>query len=395
MLKHCFLCFKKFIFGKNTLTMKQILSIFILSLVISCQSKAKEGYQIIVKAPGIHNGMRAYLKGVNEQGRLIDLDTAIVVDEQFSFEGTRTEPSLEYLFINGIESNISLIVENTDIEIIAEKDSLHTSKITGTDNNQFFSSFIENQKALGKKHQELMSTLRNNVGDPDNSGTFAKTGEALKTLNETIANSHFSFINEHKNSYAAVIILENKTYDPQAPLDKIESSFDVLSNELKTSSYGKRISTFITAKKTEKPQIKIGDIAPDFSAPNPEGKTISLNEIKGKVTIIDFWASWCGPCRNENPNVVKMYNKYHDKGLEIIGVSLDREGQKDRWEKAIADDELNWHHVSNLKFWQDPIAQLYSIRSIPATYILDQDGKIVATNLRGQDLENKVAELLN
>lgn len=375
--------------------MKQIISLIILSLVISCQSKPKDGYQITVKAPGIHNGMRAYLKGVNEQGRLIDLDTAIVVDEQFSFKGSRPEPSLEYLFINGIESNISLIVENANIEILAEKDSLHTSKINGTDNNTFFSSFIETQKALGKKHQELMSLLRNNVGNTNNSETFAKTGEALKTLNETIANSHFNFINEHKDSYAAVIILENKTYDPQAPFDKIESSFNMLSNELKASSYGKRISNFITAKKAEKPQVKVGDMAPDFTGQTPEGKTLSLNDIKGKVTIIDFWASWCGPCRHENPNVVRMYNKYHNKGLEIIGVSLDREGQKDRWIKAIADDELTWHHVSNLQFWQDPIAKLYHVRSIPATFILDENGNIVATNLRGQDLENKVAELLN
>jgi peroxiredoxin len=169
----------------------------------------------------------------------------------------------------------------------------------------------------------------------------------------------------------------------------------MLSNELKASSYGKRISNFITAKKAEKPQVKVGDMAPDFTGQTPEGKTLSLNDIKGKVTIIDFWASWCGPCRHENPNVVRMYNKYHNKGLEIIGVSLDREGQKDRWIKAIADDELTWHHVSNLQFWQDPIAKLYHVRSIPATFILDENGNIVATNLRGQDLENKVAELLN
>ena len=117
--------------------------------------------------------------------------------------------------------------------------------------------------------------------------------------------------------------------------------------------------------------------------------------MKGKVTIIDFWAAWCGPCRRENPNVVKTYKKYHEKGLEIISVSLDKPGEKDRWLKAIKDDNLTWHHVSNLKYFNDPVARLYNIRSIPSTYILDEDGKIVAKNLRGARLEAKIKELLD
>ena len=374
--------------------MKYAILFLFIGIFLSCEKAPKDSFNINIKAPGVHNGMRAYLKVTNEQGRLIDIDTAIVIDEKFSFIGTRDEPSLEYLFINGIDSNISLIVENGDIEILIEKDSLHTSKVIGSDNNTHFSSFIAEQIALGKKQKELMGILRSNVGNV-NQETFNKTGETLKTLNETIANSHFSFINAHKDSYAAVIVLENKTYDKQAPLEKIETSFNELASNLKTSSYGKRISDFIRTKKAEKSTVQIGDIAPDFSAQNPEGKTLTLNDVKGKVTIIDFWASWCGPCRHENPNVVKMYNKYHAKGLEIIGVSLDREGQKDRWIQAIADDKLSWHHVSNLQFWQEPIARLYNVRSIPSTYILDQEGKIVAKDLRGQALENKVAELLN
>ena len=141
-------------------------------------------------------------------------------------------------------------------------------------------------------------------------------------------------------------------------------------------------------------QSDVGGVAPNFSAPSPDGEIVSLKETLGKYTIIDFWASWCRPCRAENPNVVRVYKKYHDKGLNIISVSLDKAGQKDRWIKAIADDNMDWYHVSNLKAWQEPIAKMYGVRSIPATFLLDENGKIIDKNLRGAALENKIASLL-
>ena len=144
---------------------------------------------------------------------------------------------------------------------------------------------------------------------------------------------------------------------------------------------------------------EIGQTAPAFTAPSPDGEMIALNDIKGKLTLIDFWASWCKPCRRENPNVVKVYNKYHDKGLEIISVSLDgTRSQKDpkaAWLKAIEDDNLTWNHVSNLQYFNDPVARSYYIRSIPATFLLDENGKILAKNLRGPALEQAVAKHLN
>ena len=139
-------------------------------------------------------------------------------------------------------------------------------------------------------------------------------------------------------------------------------------------------------------KVAVGQKAPDFSATTPDGKTESLHKNLGKATVIDFWASWCGPCRQENPNVVALYNKYKAQGLKIIGVSLDKE--KEPWLKAIADDKLDWLHVSNLKFWDDEIAKEYAVEAIPATFLLDANGTIVAKNLKGAELDAKVAELL-
>ncbi len=135
----------------------------------------------------------------------------------------------------------------------------------------------------------------------------------------------------------------------------------------------------------------IGGVAPDFAQTAPEGATINLSDLRGKIVLVDFWASWCGPCRRENPNVVRLYEKYKDKGFEILGVSLDR--NREKWLQAIEQDGLEWLHVSDLKGWQNEVAQQYNVSSIPQTLLLDAEGKIIGKNLRGQRLVNKLAEL--
>ena len=143
-------------------------------------------------------------------------------------------------------------------------------------------------------------------------------------------------------------------------------------------------------------RIKIGEEAPDIKLASPEGKEYALSDLRGQVVLLDFWASWCGPCRRENPNVVKVYDRYKDKGFTVYSVSLDRQGQKARWEQAITQDNLKWpYHVSDLNFWQSAPAQTYGVRSIPRTFLIDREGKIAATNLRGAEaIERELKKVL-
>jgi peroxiredoxin len=183
-----------------------------------------------------------------------------------------------------------------------------------------------------------------------------------------------------------VFMIENKVNK-----DSIIDVYESFSNRIKVSDVGKNIADLLS--QFEDP-IELGEIAPDFTAPSIDGINVTLStELKkNKVTLVDFWAAWCRPCRVENPNLVRLYKKYNKEGFNIIGVSLDR--TKEQWKQAIIDDNLPWVQVSNLNFWNDPIARRYSIRAIPQSYLLNKDGLVLGKNLRGQDLEARISAML-
>jgi peroxiredoxin len=196
-----------------------------------------------------------------------------------------------------------------------------------------------------------------------------------------------NFVKEHRTSVVAAYITLTQLANQieGAELDSLVAGFP---QEISKSEYVIKLNEMAQAMK----KTAIGAVAPDFTMNDPQGKPIQLSSLRGKVVMIDFWASWCSPCRQENPNVVKVYQQFHDKGFEILGVSLDR--SKEDWEKAIKEDQLTWLHVSDLQYWQNNAARLYTVNSIPQTYLLDKEGKIIAKGLRSQELEAKLAELL-
>lgn len=381
--------------------MKKIVSILLIGLVLNAckneEKKQNESYVINGTAEGIYNGIRVYLKEADERGTPIPKDTAIVMDGKFTFDGKVDQPKLWLLSVANVNGVVPVMVENEDISITINKANFQDTKVTGTKANEALSEYNQGYRELMDKRIELNDEFAaaRNTADSLNK---AKITQQFTDYNEELKAYPLQFVKSHNDTYMSLSLLENLIKQKPDDVTEIEAAFNNLTDDIKNSVYGKMVQTKLNDLKKYNEgltMLNIGKIAPNFTAPDPDGKQVSLNDIKGKATIIDFWASWCGPCRKENPNVVNVYNKYHDKGLEIISVSLDRPGQKDRWLKAIEDDKLTWHHVSNLSYFNDPVARQYNIQSIPATFILDADGKIVAKTLRGQALEDKIAEMLN
>ncbi|OKS88777.1 peroxiredoxin family protein [Mucilaginibacter polytrichastri] len=198
------------------------------------------------------------------------------------------------------------------------------------------------------------------------------------------------YIKQNPGSFLSLAAL-SEIAGPNPDPAKIEPLFKSLSPQLQNNTSGQQLAkTIATAKVTA-----IGAMAPVFTQNDVNDKPVSLTDLRGKYVLIDFWASWCGPCRAENPNVVKAYEKYKDKNFTVLGVSLDQPGKKDAWMSAIKADGLTWTEVSDLQFWQNTVARQYGVLAIPQNFLVDPSGKIIGKNLRGDDLYKKLASLFN
>ncbi|WP_299336315.1 TlpA disulfide reductase family protein [uncultured Psychroserpens sp.] len=385
--------------------MKKLITIVIVGILLyACKTDVKteeverDTYLISGEAPGVYNGIRAYLQTSDERGRKINMDTAIVMNERFQFEGKVDTPQLWNLSINSVAGDLALIVENKAISVKVDKDDMSNTTISGTKANDDLMSLNNDVKALRTKATALNNQIRNSTDAAEKS----KLANEFTKLTREIRALPLNFAKNNTNSLYSLVVLDNLLKQKDADIENLSGIYEALDESIKSSKLGTNINSRIASIRKQRELTKateIGQPAPDFTAPTPDGKQLNLKQSLGKVTIVDFWAAWCGPCRRENPNVVKIYNKYHDKGLEIIGVSLDgnsRQGDpKAAWLKAIEQDQLTWNQVSNLKYFSDPVARAYNIRSIPATFILDENGIIVAKNLRGAALETQIANMLN
>ncbi|QBA64111.1 TlpA disulfide reductase family protein [Muriicola soli] len=368
--------------------MKKFLIPLAIVLLIAACNESYDGYIIEGSVEGENTeGTELTLRKYGENNQLITIDSAKVKEGSFVFKGSPVEsPELHYIFFGRGQENIPVIVENGEIEIKAQRDSLSFAKIGGTLQNELFYDFLKGSRVLSRKASSMNQDMRVAQGNRDTVSMNALREEYFELMDEA-KGYELDYVKENPNAVVSALIIYRILSTKAKPNTEVQELFDALTPEIKTSKAGLKIKETLE----NEANTSIGSKAPNFTAPTPAGDALALNDVLGKVTIVDFWAAWCKPCRAENPNIVRVYDKYKDKGLSILGVSLDRNA--DDWKKAIEVDGLNWHHVSNVQFF-DEIARLYNVDAIPASFILDEKGVIVAKNLRGPALEQKIGELL-
>lgn len=376
--------------------MKGLLTFLVSLILLSAQAQTNGNFTITGSAStGKLTIAKVYLQFQSEGSN--KMDSTDVVNGKYSFTGTISEPVMARLrvkYLPDAAGTITKPVQARDLISIF----LNVGNITVNSIDSFSNATVKGSAAHDDYARLTKSLLPLNQQMDALYKQYEAAGEDA-AKKKAIEDKADSLDNAQKKMYADFV-----TANPASPIalycvnvfagwdinpDLVAPLYNQLTSSTQQSYTGKNLGERIAiARKTA-----IGNIAPEFVQNDTLGKPVALSSMRGKYVLVDFWASWCGPCRRENPMVVKAFQQFQGKGFTIIGVSLDQPGAKDRWMDAIHKDGLTWTHVSDLKYWENEVARQYGIRAIPQNFLLDPTGKIIAKNLNGENLEKKLTEL--
>jgi peroxiredoxin len=367
---------------------KNFLFLIILTLLYSCGQDSKRGFDGKVKISGklanAPEGKIVVSSIEDEQAKtIIELD----LGSNGKFDYTLTLEGPGFYMLNLMDrKEVRLALYDQDVEVNYDFSNEESLEVKGSTD----SKYMQRIDALMVQYQDQINALNTSYFE----AMSARNTEEIKKI-QTLA---MNLESEHAEKVKDLLGSMEGSFAALAGLPMINPKkdfqfLDGLITEMNEKYPGFKKVQNLLAQLDDMRALSVGQVAPEITLPDPEGQLLSLSGLRGKYVLIDFWAAWCRPCREENPNVVRLYNQYKDQGFEVFGVSLDR--TREAWVKAIEDDNLTWTHVSDLQYFNSAAAALYQINAIPATYMIDPDGKIIAKDLRGTSLENKLKEIFN
>lgn len=352
-----------------------------MGLLPLCLLAQEKPYLITGKLEGA-NGSKIYLVSETQN---FPFDSATIRQGRFILKGKAKANLLHALFLQGNQEPLILFFDGTPVQIEGVAAQFPVVKLKGNKDSEAMQVFLGSFQPLSKKALALNNAART-VSNTD-SVAIMQLNQRILSLNEEVIRVGKAFVKDHPDAIASIIVMMNELQPRISPFD-LEALYNTLTPQLKQSAYGKSMAAYIAEAKVN----AVGTMAVDFTQNDTTGKPVRLSSFRGKYVLVDFWASWCGPCRQENPHVVSAYQQFKDKNFTILSVSLD--SNRDNWLRAIAQDQLTWTHVSDLKGWNNAVAVKYKVYSIPQNFLVGPDGRIMAKNLRGEALQQILSNLL-